>query len=215
MWRIVSLIFLPLLWLGSSQANTDFNSRDVKYRIAPSDLLEVTFSFTPDFNQVVTVQPDGFISLRGADQVKVAGLTIAEATKSISDAYAKTLHDPVITLVLKEFSKPSFIIGGEITRPGKYDLHGNITLTDAVAMAGGFTVGAKSSSVFLFRRVSADTVEVKRFNVKRMLGKGNLAEDPMLRAGDSIYVTESAVGKVDRFMKISRLGLYFPLPTLP
>jgi polysaccharide biosynthesis/export protein len=215
MLRLFVWILISVTCFAESGVTIPFNSRDPRYRIEPSDVLEVLFSFTPDFNQAVTVQPDGFISLRGTNQVKVAGLTMVEATKSIEAEYATVLHDPVITLVLKEFSKPSFIIGGEITRPGKYDLHGDLTLTDAVAMAGGFTVGAKSSSVLLFRRVSRDTVEVKKFNVKQMLGKGKLGEDPMLRAGDSIYVSESAVGKIDRFMKISHMGLYFPLPTIP
>ncbi|MFZ0589497.1 MAG: polysaccharide biosynthesis/export family protein [Bryobacteraceae bacterium] len=215
MLRLIVWMLTSVVCFAESGATIPFNSRDARYRIQSSDVLDILFSFTPDFNQTVTVQPDGFISLRGMNQVKVAGLTMADATKSIETEYTVMLHDPVITLVLKEFSKPSFVIGGEITRPGKYDLHGELTLTDAVAMAGGFTVGAKSSAVLLFRRVSQDTVEVKKFNVKHMLGKGKLGEDPALRAGDSIYVSESAVGKIDRFMKISHMGLYFPLPAIP
>lgn len=215
MFRLFVWMLTSVACLAEPGASIPFDSRDVRYRIQPSDVLEILFSFTPDFNQAVTVQPDGYISLRGTDQVKVAGLTMAVATKSIEKEYATVLHDPVVTLVLKEFSKPSFVIGGEITRPGKYDLHGDLTLTDAVAIAGGFTMGAKSSAVLLFRRVSQDTVEVKKFNVKHMLGKGKLGEDPVLRAGDSIYVSESAVGKIDRFMKISHMGLYFPLPAIP
>jgi polysaccharide biosynthesis/export protein len=201
--------------LAQPSSTTQFGSRDESYRIEPSDVIEIFFTFTPEFNQAVTVQPDGFISLRGAGQVKIGGLTIPKATNSVIAAYSATLHAPAITLALKEFSRPTFVIAGYVAKPGKYDLHGDVTLTDAVAIAGGFAMGAKDSSVLLFRRVSRETVEVKKFNVKQMLGKGRLTEDPVLQAGDSIFVSESPIGKVDRFMKIARLGLYFPLPSIP
>lgn len=161
---------------------------------------------------MVTIEPDGFISLKDLGQLKVGGLTLQEATKTITDRYSTTLHDPSITITLKEFSKPSFVIAGEIAKPGKYELHGDVTLTDAIAMAGGFVLGARQSEVLLFRRATSDAVEVKKCNVKHMLSKGQVNEDPILRPGDSIFISKSAVGKLDTFMKVTRLGLYFPVP---
>jgi len=85
-------------------------------------------------------------------------------------------------------------------------------MSDAIAMAGGVNNVAKTSDVLLFRRVSSEMAEVKRVNLKDILEKGALSEDVVLRPGDSVYVPRSKLGKVDRFMQITRMGLYFPIP---
>ena len=208
---------LLILALGSvchaqSDSPGHFSSRDNRYRLQSSDVIDIYFNFTPEYNQTVTIQPDGFISLKDLGQSKVGGLTVPEATKTITEQYSALLHDPSITLTLKEFSKPSFVIAGEVSKPGKYELHGDVTLTDAIAIAGGFVIGAKESEVLLFRRVQPDMAEVKRFNVKRMFSQGEVKENPLLQPGDSLFISKSAVGKLDTFMKVTRLGLYFPLP---
>ena len=121
------------------------------------------------------------------------------------------LHEPAITLTLKEFDKPFIIVGGEVSKPGKLDLRGELTLTDAVTMAGGFTPNAKQDQVLLFRRVNPELMEVKRINVRDILGKGRLTEDIRLLPGDAIYASKSNMAKFDRFMAVSRLGFFFPL----
>ncbi len=85
-------------------------------------------------------------------------------------------------------------------------------MSDAIAMAGGVNNVAKTSDVLLFRRVSSEVAEVKKVNLKDILEKGALREDVVLRPGDSVYVPRSKMGKVDRFMQITRMGLYFPIP---
>jgi polysaccharide biosynthesis/export protein len=191
---------------------TEFASRHARYRIQPSDVVEISFQFTPEFNLVASVQPDGFISLQSAGELKIAGLTTQEAAAAISEKYAQILRDPVVGVSLKDFEKPSFVVSGEVSKPGRFDLRGEMTLTDAIAVAGGLNLGAKSSGVLLFRRISADTVEVKKINVKHRLKDVHFDEDTRLQPGDSIYVGESRFGKVDHFMKVTRLGLYFPIP---
>jgi polysaccharide export outer membrane protein len=188
-----------------------FATRQPRYRIQLSDELEISFRFTPEFDQKVTVQPDGFISLEDVGDLYVRGLTLEEVTHAIASKYAGILREPVVTVRLTGFAKPYFIIGGEVAKPGKYEFREPLTLSDAVAIAGGFTVGAKTSEVLLFRRFSEELVEVKRVNVK-VAQRGALQEDVRLRAGDSIFVPRSRVGKVERFMAVSRLGLYFPVP---
>jgi polysaccharide export outer membrane protein len=73
-----------------------FHKRDQRYTIHPSDTLELSFMLTPDFNQTVTVQPDGYITLRNAGDLPAAGRTLAELTESIKTAYSKILHDPIM-----------------------------------------------------------------------------------------------------------------------
>ncbi|MBY0505767.1 MAG: polysaccharide biosynthesis/export family protein [Bryobacteraceae bacterium] len=207
------LLFLGLLAGALSAADTpsQFSSRTPRYRLQTSDVVEIQFKFTPEFTQTVTLQPDGFVPLQMVGELKLQDLTLEEARAAIAAKYAGVLHEPAITLTLKEFNKPYVIVGGEVTKPGKLDLRGDLTLTDAVSMAGGFTQNAKQDQVLLFRRINPEMMEVKRVNVRDILGKGHLNEDIRLLPGDAVYAGKSNMAKFDRFMAVSRLGFFFPL----
>ena len=184
-------------------------SRDQRYRISAGDSFDVTFDLSPEFNQTaVTVQPDGFITLKGIGDLKVEGQTVPELTGTLRTAYDKILHDPIISVVLKDFEKPYFIADGQIGKPGKYDLRGQVTLTEAIAIAGGFTDKAKHSQVLLFRRVSDQWLEAKLLNVKKM----EKSEDPFLHPGDMLFVPKNTFSKIDRLIPVSSFGSYFPIP---
>jgi len=183
--------------------------RNPRYQLCKGDVFDLDFPFTPEFNQTVTVQPDGYVSLRGLGDLHVEGETIPELTEALRQSYAKILHEPVITVALKDFDKPYFIVSGEVGHPGKFDLRGDTTVTEAVAIAGGFNENSKHSQVLLFRRVSNDWAEVKKLNVKQMLQAANLSEDVHLRPGDMLFVPKNAVSKIKRFIPAPGLGMYF------
>ena len=77
-----------------------------RYRLQPGDVFEVQFRYSPEFNQTVTVRPDGYVSLEVGGDLKVAGLTIEQARLAILKKASARLQDPVATIVLKEFQKP-------------------------------------------------------------------------------------------------------------
>jgi polysaccharide biosynthesis/export protein len=182
--------------------------RNRRYQLHSADVLELSFPFTPEFNQSVTVQPDGYITLRGVDSIQVEGQTLPEVSNSLRSVYAKILHDPVINVELKDFEKPFFIVGGEVGHPGKFDLRRETSATEAVAIAGGLRDSAKHSQVLLFHRVPDGWVQVKKLNMKKMLKDGNLDEDAYLQAGDFLYVPKNTMSKIGRFIPTSSLGLY-------
>lgn len=184
-----------------------FGERYPKYELRSNDVLEITFEFTPEFNQTVTVQPDGYIGLRGAGEVHIAGQTVPEVTELIRAAYGKILNNPSIAIVLKDFEKPYFTAGGAVGRPGKYDLRGDTTVAEAISIAGGFTDSAKHSQVLLFRRISRDWMEGRIIDVKKMLTQKNLGEDLHLQPGDMIFVPQSAMSKIRRYIPVPGLGI--------
>ena len=192
-----------------AQERPELHRRNPRYQLCKDDVLQLNFALTPEFNQIVTVQPDGYITLLGVGDLHVEGQTVPDVTESIRAAYAKTLHNPIITVRLTDFEKPYFIAGGEVGHPGKFELRGDTTLTQAVAIAGGFTESSKHSQVWLFRRVSNDWVETKQFDVKKMFKSGNLREDAHLRPGDMLYVPRNTYSKVKRFIPVATLGTYF------
>jgi polysaccharide export outer membrane protein len=187
-----------------------FQSRTTRYKIAPGDTFDVTFELSPEFNQTaVAVQPDGFVTLRSIGDIKVQGQTVPELTQTLRAAYSKILNDPLISVSLKDFEKPYFIADGQLGKPGKYDLRGDITLTQAVAIAGGFTDASKHSQVLLFRRVSDQWMEAKIINVKAMEKSGNLKEDPLLHPGDMLFVPKNTMSKIDKFFPSASMGTFF------
>jgi len=185
-----------------------FQTRDPRYRLRKSDVIDVKFKFSPEFDQIVTVQPDGFITLDGAGDIKVENKTLPEVTIAIRQAYAGTLHDPAVTVSLKDFDKPFFIAAGQVGHPGKYELRSDTTLIEAVNIAGGLTDASKHSQVVLFRRASDATVEARVFNVKQMLGSHNLQEDPHLSPGDMVFVPQNGISKIRHYLPIANVGTY-------
>jgi polysaccharide export outer membrane protein len=189
----------------------ELQQRNPRYQLRPADVLELQFEFSPEFNQTVSVQPDGYISLRGVGDVHVAGETVPELTVTLQRQYGKFLHDPVIAVVLKEFEKPYFIANGMVGHPGKYELRGDTTVVEAIAMAGGFTEASKHSQVVLYRRVSHEWLEAKLLDVKSMLNNKNLREDIHLQPGDMIYVPQNRISKIRRYIPSTGLSVAPPM----
>ncbi len=178
------------------------------YRLRPSDVVEISFTVAPEFNQSLTVQPDGYVMLKDAGMVEVEGLNLEEFSEAVQKAYRGYLHDPQAAVALKEFEHPSFIVGGDVGKPGKYELHADTTVAEAVEIAGGLTQQAKHSQVVLFRRVNDDLVEARLIDLKKMLKEKNLREDVHLRAGDMVYVPQNALSKIARFLTKPALSMY-------
>lgn len=184
-----------------------------RYRIRRGDSFEVQFAYTPELNQSVAVEPDGFIHLKDVGAVHVEGKTVAEVVETIKAAYGQILHDAVVTLSLKDFDKPHVIVGGQVAKPGQYDLRSDITVTQALQLAGGLTDAAKHSQVVLFRPVSQDMVEARLLDVKKMLNSRNVNEDIHLLPGDTIYVPQSTISKIRKYLPTQSVGL--AVNTLP
>lgn len=179
--------------------------RNPRYKIGRNDVLAISFPLTSELNQKVIVQPDGFISLQSAGDVYVQGLTVRELVQAVKKAYAGILHDPIVDVDLVDFQKPFFTVLGQVGKPGQYDLRNDLTVTQAIAVAGGFAPTAKTQ-VFLYRAVSANWAEVRELKLKDILHGKNISEDAHLRPGDMIFVPESFISSFKKYVPYS-LGI--------
>jgi polysaccharide export outer membrane protein len=174
--------------------------RNPRYKINRDDVLSLSFPLSPEFNQLkVIVQPDGYITLQGAGSLYVQGLTVPEAVEAVKKAYSKTLHDPIVDIDLTDFQKAYFVVLGQVGKPGQYDLRYDMTVTEAVAVAGGFAPTAKTQ-VFLYHRSSAGWIEAKELKLKDILHGKNVTEDVSMRPGDMIFVPEKTITKVRKYI---------------
>lgn len=188
-----------------------FSARDPRYLLQPSDVLEVHYRYSPEFDQVATIQPDGFVGLPLIGDVKLLGLTVDQARTEILNRASQRLKDPEITVVLKEFEKPYFTVGGEVGTPGRFEMRGPVTALQAIAMAGGFkSVSAKHSKVILFRRVGPDMAKAEILDLKAAMSPSTTETLANLRSGDMLIVPQNNISKIERLIKLSNIGAYIP-----
>lgn len=179
-----------------------------RYRLQPGDVLEVQFRYSPEFNQTITVQPDGFITLEIGGDLKVAGFTIDQTREAILRQARTRLQDPVATVVLKEFQRPYFVVSGEVNTPGKIEMRERVTAIQAIMLAGGMKESAKSSQVIVYRAINSDIAEVKLLNLKSIKKTGDLENDLTLQAGDMVFVPRDKISKIERFIRIANIGAF-------
>ncbi len=193
---------------ADGQGNSLLGGRHPLYRLKVSDVVEVTFTVAPEFNQTLTVQPDGFVTLKDAGAIEAQGLTVSEFGHEVEKAYRGYLHDPEAAVALKDFERPYFVVGGQVGKPGKYELRSGTTVAEAVEIAGGLTSQAKHSQIVLFRRVNDDLVESRVLDLKKMLSQRTLQEDAHLLPGDLVFVPQNRISKIARFLSRPSLSMY-------
>jgi polysaccharide export outer membrane protein len=179
-----------------------------RYQLHAGDVLEVQYRYTPEFNQTLTVQPDGYVSLLIGGDLKVAGLSLDEARAKILELSRARLQDPELTVILKEFQKPFFVVSGEVAAPGRFELRDSVTALQAVLLAGGFKDSANNSQVLLLRRLNESVAEVKVLNLKNIKRTSDLENDLLLESGDMILVPRNRLSKVERYVRLASLAAF-------
>jgi polysaccharide export outer membrane protein len=183
-----------------------------RYVLHPGDVLDIEYRYTPEFNQTVSVQPDGYISLQMGGDLKVAGRNLEQVRNLILARARARLESPEVTVVLKEFQKPYVVVAGEVAQPGKFELRENLTAIQAVLLAGGFKDSAKSSQILVFRKLNANTAEVRSLNFKTLKRTSDLENDLTLQPGDMILVPRNRISKIERYVRLASLTTFlYPL----
>lgn len=185
-------------------------SRDQRYVLRPGDTLETEYRLTPDLNQTFMIEPDGHVNLQVAGDLKLGGLTVEQARQLILKRDSVSLVNPELNLVLKGFTQPTITVAGEVSKPGRFDLRENTSALEAVMEAGGFTAGAKTGQVLVFRKVDDQLAEVHQLKLGKINNDNQLLEHDMdLRPGDVVYVPRDKISKLQHYMSLSNVGMYF------
>jgi polysaccharide biosynthesis/export protein len=198
---------------GTARSGDDrpaLQQRNPRYQVQRDDVLNISFPLSPELNQSATIQPDGYINLQNVGSIYVQGMTVPEVVVALKKTYAQTLHDPIIDVDLKDFQRPYFVALGQVGKPGQYDLRYDMTVTEAIGVAGGFMPTAKTQ-VFLYHRVNNEWAEVKELKVKDMLNGKNISEDARVNPGDMIFVPEKFITKFRKYVPYGiGTGAYVP-----
>jgi len=184
--HLAGCIFL----IFSTMALSDPPTSQGTYRIGAGDVLDVMIWRNKDLSMQVTVRPDGWISYPLIGDLHVSDCTVATVQKMMQDALAKYVTSPVLTIVVSRVSNLRVSILGKVKQPGRYNLEGNTTVLDVLALAGGPTEFADPDGIYILRRGGPPDNLYERISARYSssvsAGKGNT--NVLVNPGDIIIV---------------------------
>lgn len=158
-----------------------------EYRIGPGDLIRVAVFGNNDLSSRVTVRPDGRITLPLLGEISATGKTVNEVTREITEGYRRFVQDARVAVVIEEVHSYRIFVLGKVTRPGEFEARTPLTITQAMALAGGTTRGANVDGIVVLRRGANGRDERYEVSMTDIL-EGQTQQNFTLRSGDTIMV---------------------------
>jgi polysaccharide export outer membrane protein len=148
--------------------------------LAPGDLIAVTIWREPDLSDTVQVDNAGIAVLPKLGPLTVTGISPDSLQRRLVTEYSQYLQNPSIRITALR----RITVWGAVVKPGPYPVDLTMSVTDAVALAGGPTGEGKT-----------DKVELRRGSKRYMIdlsGRTPGAAGVPLRSGDQLVVPEKA-----------------------
>lgn len=177
-----------------------YASETPAYRFYPGDEIEVIVFSAPELSRTVIVGPDGRIFLPLIEPVRAADLTAADLHDALVAAYSRQLRAAELSVTPKTYASRQVFVGGEVARPGIYEMPANIDAFQAVALAGGFLPSARRGDVLVLSRSSGQSSVTEVDLSPRAMRQGFPNAQPLQRY-DVVYVPRSAISQVNLFMQ--------------
>lgn len=166
------------------------------YYIGPEDVLEIIVWRNTDLSKVVTVRPDGRISLPLLGDIEANGLTPVELTGTIASRLKQFKETPTVSVIVQQVSSYGIYVLGEVAKPGRFFLKSKTTLLQAITMAGGFTQTAAKDRMVVFRMREGKEEKVKA-SYYDIVMKDASKQNVILKPGDTIVVPSETMVMTD------------------
>jgi polysaccharide export outer membrane protein len=160
---------------------------DPSYIIGSMDILEIQVWKEPDFSRQALVRPDGKITLPLIGDLHVSGMTTMTLKELLTEKLKDFIDSPEVTVILVESHSKNFYIIGKITQPGTYPLMKDMTVLQAISVAGGLGEWADSDSIRIIRK-SGGKEKILHFDYKQVISGKNLEQNIVLQPNDTIVV---------------------------
>jgi len=172
---------------GVDQAAVKPATEDPNYIIGPEDELIVNVWKEGDISRSVPVRPDGKISLPLLNDVQASGLTPMQLGEEITTRLKKFIAEPRVTIIVSRVNSQRIYIVGEVGHAGAFTLVPNMTVLEALSSAGGCSVFAKQSKIYILRVENGHESRL-HFNYKEVLSGQRMEQNILLKPGDTIVV---------------------------
>lgn len=184
------------------------------YKIGPSNLLEVKVKQDPAFDRLLRVDGRGEITLPLIGVIRVASLTSKQVEVEIAARLKdKYIRDPDVIVFIREFTQVKFVVQGSVLRPGIYNTPGNVSLLEALAMAGGPNERAEVTNVKIVRasrvREANAINDAEVYNLDQI--RAGEQQDTKILTGDNVFVEEAIPIIIEG--AVQRPGIIYPRST--
>jgi polysaccharide biosynthesis/export protein len=187
----LSLIVVILCSLaGFLFVSNDAKSQALEYKLGGGDSVRVAVFLNPELATEARLSEQGEINFPLVGLVKIAGLSITEAERFISDQLKQGgyVQKAQVLISITAYRSQVVSILGNVVRPGRYPLElPGIKLSELIAIAGGVSIGG-SDTVILTRQTSDAKRSKFEIDLPSIFLEDNSKFDFVLQAGDSIYV---------------------------
>jgi polysaccharide export outer membrane protein len=189
----------------------------IRYGQRVRDLKDAIKTASRGQSRLSLVGPDGRVTLPLVKPILVAGKTIDQAEREIDAAYARVIPGMQTSSVLLNPKGNIFYIYGAVQKPGFYELRGPTSVTQGIAIAGGFSPAAQADSTLLITRNEENFAVGRLIDVSAVMSTGNIGRDTLLRQADVVFVPNtrlseaSLVGSFIRAMIPVNLGFTYGL----
>ena len=157
--------------------------------LGPSDLVEVRVFQEADLSGAYRVSPEGILDFPLCGQVHVKGMTSTQASETLTKCLAKGyLRNPQVTVLVREYNSKKIFVFGEVQKPGTFPFDGDMSIIQAITLAGGFTKTGARNNTNVTRIVNGQEQKI-RVPVED-IGVGR-EKNFLLQPGDIIFVPES------------------------
>ncbi|CAN5165376.1 polysaccharide biosynthesis/export family protein [soil metagenome] len=171
------------------------------YRLYPGDQIDVATPSAPELNRSVTVGLDGRIQLPMVGPFMAADRSTPQLEQVLTAAYAGQLIDPRVEVSVKQAQPLRIFVGGEVGKPGVYDMPGDIDSLQASVMAGGFLTTADTHRVVVIRRGADGRAMMRQVDLGQAVRGAPRADAVPLRRFDLVYVPKSGIAVAGLFVQ--------------
>ncbi|MBX5484370.1 MAG: polysaccharide biosynthesis/export family protein [Myxococcaceae bacterium] len=174
---------------ADSGVATPTTSRGEVSTVGSGDLLEVRVFQEPDLSGAYRISPEGTIDFPLCGKVRLQGKTSSESADALRQCLANGyLKRPQVTVLVREYTSKKVFVFGEVQKPGTFPYEENMSVIQAITLAGGFTKLAAKNNTNVTRLVSGKEVKI-RIPVED-IGVGR-EKNFLLQPGDIVFVPES------------------------
>lgn len=170
-----------------------------EYVIGPGDVLQIQVWRHPEFNVRTKVRSDGIIMYPLIGTMKVSGMGLNEFQTHFREKLNEYIVNPQINVQVTTPASNKLYVLGEVNSPGVYVHETPKTVSEAIALAGGFNHNANRSEVVLMRRNADNSLKHFVINIDGIMKGEESAKDFYLSKGDILFVPLSNVALMDRF----------------
>jgi len=191
-------LVLVLLGCGPKAAVTPMQLADEplpKDSFAAGDVVEIKFTFTPQYNENQTVSPEGTISLPLIGEVKALGKNRTELRQDLVKLYTPILEKPEIQVLPRKQIKRRIFVGGQVQKPGFVEMPGQMTVFEAIIEAGWVDLRTASPNVLIIRQRDGESYGAVVRMAEALEGKRVPAF--YLQPQDIVYVPVSGITKAN------------------